>query len=136
MELDLDERLVRELEGLYKKQESEGKLPSRAQLDQFYKTFRDKFGPDQIKNLDGEALLETIHGQGNKESMAYWLEFKNDDEFPAIFGSIAGGSSFKFGLFRKKETGIWTSGTPQRPIELSIEQAIAKAREHRDQLVH
>ena len=135
MELDLDQRIVEALKGLYKKQESDGKLLSRTQLDQYYKTFRDKFGPDQLENLDGEALLETMHGQGNKESLAYWLEFKNDEEFPAAFGSIAGGAAFKFGLFRKKETGIWMTGSPQKPVELSIEQAIAKARLHRDQLI-
>ncbi len=135
MEVHLDERIVRELQELYKKQESEGKLSSRAQLEQYYKTFRDKFGPDILKNVDGEALLETMHGTGNKESLAYWLEFKNDEEFPAVFGSIAGGTSFKFGLFRKKETGIWMTGAAQKPIELSLEQAIQKARQHRDQLI-
>jgi 5-methylcytosine-specific restriction protein B len=135
MEVHLDERIVRELKDLYKKQESEGKLSSRAQLEQYYKTFRDKFGPDTLKNLDGEALLETMHGTGNKESLAYWLEFKNDEEFPAVFGSIAGGTSFKFGLFRKKETGIWMTGSSLKPIELSLDQAIHKSRQHRDQLI-
>src|SRR5260221_12980305 len=51
------------------------------------------------------------------------------------FGSISGGSSFKFGLFRKKETGKWTTGSPQNPKELRIKRAIDKARQHRDQLI-
>src|SRR4051794_29880982 len=100
MEVHLDERIIQKLKDLYKKQESEGKLSSHAQLEQYYKSFRDKFGPDRLNNLDGEALLETMHGAGTKASLAYWLEFKNDEEFPAVFGSIAGGTSFKFGLFR------------------------------------
>jgi 5-methylcytosine-specific restriction protein B len=37
--------------------------------------------------------------------MVYWLEFKDDEEFPAIFGSISGGSALKFGVFRRAETG-------------------------------
>src|SRR5262245_58783570 len=88
---------------------TEGKLLSRAQLDQYYSTFRIRFGPDQLANLDGEALLETMHAHGNKDSLVYWLEFKNDDEFPARFGGIGGGSAFKFVIFRRKETGAWVT---------------------------
>jgi hypothetical protein len=41
-----------------------------------------------------------MHAHGNRESLVYWLEFKNDDEFPGqMFGSIAGGSAHKFGCF-------------------------------------
>ena len=56
-----------------------------------------------------KTLLETMHTHGNKDSLVYWLEFKNDEEFPARFGSIAGGSAFKFGIFRRKETGTWVT---------------------------
>ena len=77
------------------------------------------------KNQDCEALLYTMHDIGNRDSLVYWLEFKDDDEFPSkIFGSIAGGSSFKFGLFRKKETGLWTTGSSQKPVSLSVDEAI------------
>ena len=51
------------------------------------------------------------------------------------FGSIAGGSAFKFGLFRKKETGLWTTGSSQKPVSLSIDEAIEMARRNRDQLL-
>ena len=77
-----------------------------------------------------------MHDMGNKDSLVYWLEFKDDDEFHStVFGSIAGGSSFKFGLFRKKETQLWTTGSSQKPISLSIDEAIAMARRNRDQLL-
>src|SRR6266566_1112670 len=77
-----------------------------------------------------------MHDIGNKDSLVYWLEFKNDEEFPSpVFGSIAGGSAHKFGLFRKKETARWTTGSPQYPKELTVEQAVDKARQHRDQLI-
>jgi len=133
--MELDERIFQELKELYKKQENEGKLLSRQQLSTYYATFRNKFGPEKLANLDGEALLETMHSHGNKDSLVYWLEFKDDEEFPALFGSIAGGSAHKFGLFRKRETGVWTAGSPKSPIELSVEQAIDIARGHRDQLI-
>src|SRR6266487_1306718 len=133
--LSIDTRVMQELKDLYRQQESEGKLPSRQQLATYYATFHNKFGPEKLASLDGEVLLETMHSHGTKDSLVYWLEFKDEEEFPALFGSIAGGSAYKFGLFRKRETGIWTTGSPQKPIELSVEQAIEIAREHRDQLI-
>jgi 5-methylcytosine-specific restriction protein B len=131
----LDERIAQELIERKKSMESDGKLLSPEQLRQYYATFRNRFGPDKLRNLDGEALLELMHSHRNKDSLVYWLEFKDDEEFPARFGSIAGGSAFKFGLFRKSETGIWMTGSPIKPVELSVEQAISIARKHRDQLL-
>jgi len=73
-----------------------GKLLSAAQLSSYYRTFRDRFGPEVLKGLDGEALLTTMHSHGTRESLVYWLEFKNDAEFPSIaFGGIGGGSALK-----------------------------------------
>src|SRR5262245_46182071 len=115
---------------------AEGKLLSRPQLEQFYSAFRDRFGPDRLANLDGEALLEAMHPHGNRDSLVYWLEFKNDDEFPARFGSISGGSALKFGIFRRKETGEWeTSGDRNNPKRISVTEAVGIARKHRDQLL-
>jgi 5-methylcytosine-specific restriction enzyme B len=134
--LSLDKRVMQQLQDLYQQQESEGELPSKQQLEQYYAAFRNKFGPEQLARLDGEALLETMHSHGTKDSLVYWLEFKDDEEFPvSLFGSIAGGSAHKFGLFRKKETGKWTTGSPQKPVEISVEQAIEIARQHRDELI-
>lgn len=136
MTVELDDRITEELKRLYKSLEDQGKLLTREQVAEYYNTFRNRFGPDKLRNLDGEALLNMMHDMQNRDSLAYWLEFKDDDEFPSMrFGSISGGSSFKFGLFRRKETGKWTTGSPQNSQELSIEQAIDKARQHRDQLI-
>jgi 5-methylcytosine-specific restriction enzyme B len=99
----LDERIAQELKELYKTLESKGKILSKEQLAEYYDTFRNKFGPERLKNLDGEALLNTMHDFANRDSLVYWLEFKDDEEFPNRFGSISGGSAHKFGLFRKKK---------------------------------
>lgn len=97
-------------------------------------TFRDRFGPDRLANMDGEALLYAMHQRGeSRDSLVYWLEFKNDDEFPAIFGSISGGSSLKFGIYQRKEDGAWMTGSPQQQSELTEAEAIADARKQRDQ---
>src|SRR5207302_9429444 len=132
LEPPVKQKLVEKLQQL----NNDGKLLSRPQLEQFYGTFRNQFGPEKLASLDGAVLLETMHAHGNKDSLVYWLEFKNDEEFPSSrFGSIAGGSAHKFGLFRKKETGRWTTGSPHNSEELTVEQAIDKARQHRDQLI-
>lgn len=133
--LVLDERISRDLKSRQQQLEEEGKLPSQQQLAQYYQTFRDRFGPERLGNLDGTTLLDTMHGRGGRDSLVYWLEFKNDGEFLAIFGGISGGSAHKFGLFRRKETGIWTIGSPQKSEEISVEQAMEIAREQRNQLI-
>lgn len=116
---------------------NEGRIYSEAQLDQSYTTFRQRFGPDALKSLDGEALLNFIHDHSNRDSLVYWLEFKNDEEFDTKrFGSIAGGSALKFRIFRRKETGHWQAGgKSNKPRDISVEQAIEIARSHRDQLL-
>lgn len=129
-------QVVREdLLKMYRKETTEGKLASAAQLATYYGTFRQRFGPAQLASLDGEALLETIHNHSNPDSLVYWLEFKDDEEFPAHFGSIAGGSALKFGVYRRKETGAWVTGSPVETRELPLDEAVAVARKHRDQLV-
>ena len=133
-ELELEPRIVEDVLRCYKKLEDAGKLLSKQQLEEYCRTFRNKFGPEQLALLDGEALLKAMHSP--KDSLAYWLEFKNDEEFPGVFGSIAGGSAHKFGLFCRKETGMWTTGSSHASKEISVEEAIVIARQHRDELIH
>jgi 5-methylcytosine-specific restriction protein B len=116
--------------------EQRGELLSTERIQTSYAAFRSRFGLDALKSLDGPALLNAMHAHGNKESLVYWLEFKNDDEFPGTsFGSIAGGSAHKFGLFRRKETNQWVVGSPNHDKNISEADAITVARKHRDELV-
>ncbi len=124
--------------GRHQQLQDEGKLQSKQQLDRKYALFRERFGPSVLKDRDGEGLLTLIHDHSNRDSLVYWLEFKNDDEFETRrFGSIAGGSALKFIIFRRKETGTWQAGGKQgnRPEDISIDEAINYARAHRDQLI-
>ena len=71
--------------------------------------------PQYLRELDGEALLQLMHGRYSSESkcLAYWLEFKNDDEFAGNqFGGIGGGSALKFGIFQRQSDSAWTTGSP------------------------
>ncbi len=134
--MNLDERVVSRIHQAQQELESGGNLPSRAELDGYRRNFRERFGPDRLAQLDGAALLETMHAHGNKDSLVYWLEFKDDDEFRnRLFGGIGGGTALKFGLFTRKETGVWVTGSPQNQKEISVEEAIHIARRHRDQLL-
>jgi 5-methylcytosine-specific restriction protein B len=116
----------------------EGNVQSSKELERQYRLFRDKFGPDVLKGLDGVSLLTFMHDHRNRDCLVYWLEFKNDEEFATRnFGSIAGGSALKFRIFRRKETGNWQAGSEpkNRPEDITEEEAIEIARSHRDQLV-
>lgn len=131
----LDERIAQELRDLHERWVSDGRVPSAERLAGWHGAFRERFGPERLARLDGEALLSTMHEHGNHDSLVYWLEFKDDEEFPDTFGSIAGGSALKFGIYRRKETGQWMTGSPQKQIVLTTEQAVEVARRNRDQLI-
>jgi len=120
---------------LYEEMVAADELPSVEQINTYLGNFRDKFSPERLSSLDGEELLETMHNSSDYKSLVYWLEFKNDDDFGARFGSIAGGSALKFGLFRRRETGEWTTGSPQKMKTVSVDEAIEIARKHRKQLL-
>ena len=128
--------LMNEIRAKYQKLLSENKLISRAKLKDGYDVFSRNFGPERLKSMDGEALLEAMFNHGNRASLVYWLEFKSDEEFQTSeFGGIAGGSAFKFGIFKRKDDGKWISGSSQNIREISIADAVLIAREKRDLLV-
>lgn len=133
--MPLDALIAAEIRATLDTLAAEGKLPSQADLDRYRATFRARFGPEALLRLDGTALLESMHDSGNTGSLVYWLEFKSDAELPPIFGSIAGGSALKFGLYRRRETGHWMAGHATAQRVLSQEEAVALARKHRDEFV-
>ena len=79
-----------------------------------------------------------MHGrqQGPEKCLMYWLEFKDDEDFRGPrFGSIAGGSALKFGIFQRAADGTWITGSPQDQIVLTVADASAVARKQRDELL-
>ncbi|SHE34450.1 5-methylcytosine-specific restriction enzyme B [Marinitoga hydrogenitolerans DSM 16785] len=113
-----------------------GIIVTERDLDEQYKLFREKFGPDVLKNLKGEELLEYVFDQGRKDTLNYWLEYKNDEEFQTKnFGSIAGGSALKFGIFKSKKTGDWIIGSTRKMKSVNINQAVKKAEYIKDRLL-
>lgn len=135
----LHPQVAREIKDIHKRLLEEGKLLSLDRLQEYYATFRQRFHPDTLRSMDGEALLNYVHAldRDDLNSLVYWLEFKNDDEFPTrAFGSIAGGSALKYRVYQNAKTGAWM-GRDERnfPVEITLEQAIAIARRNRDELV-
>jgi 5-methylcytosine-specific restriction protein B len=94
-----------------------------AEIEQQTAVFRDRFGPAVLRTQDGDALLQLLHGRqaGESKCLAYWLEFKDDEEFSGHrFGSIGGGSSLKFGIYQRQSDGAWVTGSPVKQRVLSL----------------
>jgi 5-methylcytosine-specific restriction enzyme B len=134
----LEPRLFNELKEAVDRGLASGELMTPAQIAEQTGFFRERFGPAVLDGLDGEALLRLMHGRRDSDSkcLMHWLEFKNDDEFAGhSFGGIGGGAAMKYGIYQRQSDGAWMGGSPTRPHVLSLEDAIAKARQQRDELV-
>jgi 5-methylcytosine-specific restriction protein B len=70
-EIALDPRIQQSLRDALDAIARRGELLSIDRIQTCYATFRDRFGPDKLKSLDGDALLQTMHSHGNKESLVY-----------------------------------------------------------------
>jgi 5-methylcytosine-specific restriction protein B len=132
----LDTRVQQSLRTCYESLLKSGQLLTKERLSQCYALFRERFGPERLQSLDGEALLNIMHAHGSQDSLVYWLEFKSDPEFPTRqFGSISGGSALKFGFYKNKDSGEWMTGHPTNQTTMTVDAAVAQARKHRDQLI-
>ena len=131
----LDPRIREDLQRTRDRLLEQGSLLTPDALRACYDLFRRRFGPEVLAGLDGEELLNLMHLHGNRDSLVYWLEFKDDEEFPAGFGSIAGGSALKFGLYFRKEAGQWMTGPANQQEPIGVEAAVDLARTHRNQLI-
>jgi 5-methylcytosine-specific restriction protein B len=133
---EFDPRVLDRVKEVRDRMHDAGRLLPREAIESYFAQFRAKYGPDALQRLDGVALLEGMHGRKNRDSLMYWLEFKNDDEFAAPeFGSIAGGSALKFGLYERAGTGEWVAGAARAQKQISREEAIHTARLQRDELL-
>src|SRR6266481_6921071 len=131
-------RLLEELKAAIDRGQATDEIMTSQQIEEYTGHFRERFGPDALRALDGEALLRTMHGRQDSGSrcLAYWLEFKNDDEFPGpSFGGIGGGSALKFGVYQRQSDGAWMSGRGTQPKVIALEEAIRIARQQRDELL-
>lgn len=108
---------------------------SQEAIDICRQEFMDRYAPEKLAALTGMDILTSIFytAGDNSEALCYWIERNIDNR--ANFGSIAGGSAFKFGLFQKSDTSIWTTGSALKSQELTEEEALVRGTEIRDALV-
>lgn len=97
--------------------------------------FQSQYGLDQLRALSGKELLTTLfyNDSDKKENLCYDLEM--NAKIKSNFGSISGGSAFKFGLFYHRQKLCWMTGSANKPKQLTEEEAITLGTEIRDQLV-
>jgi 5-methylcytosine-specific restriction protein B len=134
----IEPSLFAELQAGIQRATATGQLPNSEELTRQTTLFRDRFGPEALRQIDGEALLQAMHGRqdAGQRCLDYWLEFKNDDEFTTrVFGSIAGGSALKFEIFQRPSDGTWIGGSSRKQRVLTTNEAIAVARRQRDELI-
>lgn len=108
---------------------------SEDEIKQFYNEFRSRFSIEKLVIIpDSELLTKLFYSSDStNDSLCYWLEFNQQSRL--FGGGIAGGSAYKFGLFQRKEDGIWISGSPTKPEELSNEKALEIGKTIRDALI-
>lgn len=132
----LDQRIEKELREAHDKRVSQGEMLSAERRKTSLDAFQSRFGPDRLRSLDGPELLQVMHTHGNRDSLVYWVEYKNDEEFAGLdFGGISGGGAHMYGIFRRKNTEQWVKGSPRSEENITEAEAIIIARKHRDQLI-
>lgn len=100
-----------------------------------YSSFQARFAPDVLVTLPDEEILQKVFltADSSNDSLCYYLEF--DPQIKSFFGSISGGSSFKFGLFQRQKDKAWITGAPSSPEILSDSDALILGKNIRDALV-
>jgi len=98
--------------------------------------FRASYAPEMLAALDDSSLLNSIFYSLGDNTNALCCYLEMNKACRSYFGSISGGSAYKFGLFQKKETGQWTTGSPQKPMELTEDDALQLGKTIRDALMN
>lgn len=104
-------------------------------IQQLYDEFQARFSVEKLKAIPDDKILTSMFysTETTNDSLCYWLEFNQQSR--KYCGSIAGGSAYKFGLFQRKEDGVWMTGSPSKPKTLSDDKALEIAKGIRDALV-
>lgn len=98
-----------------------------------YIDFNSKFGIKTLSSLSGEDLLKTLFLGASSDNMCHELEYVTRNI--ELFGSIKGGSVFKYPMYFDKDSSMWTSGTKANPKQLTLDEAIILGTAVRDGLV-
>lgn len=136
--MNIEPKLLDDLKSAINRCQAAGEIITSQQHDYYIRNFRELFGPDALRKLDGESLLKAMHGRQSTDSrcLSYWLEFMNDESFVTnAFGGIGGGSALKFGVYQRPTDGAWIGGRGTNPKAITVDEAIQIARRQRDELL-
>lgn len=96
--------------------------------------FLNRFSIEYLSSLSGTDLLNNIFlNDQNADNLCRVLEFNAKNR--EIFGSISGGTAYKYGLFFSPNQKTWMTGSSRKPQSLTEDEAIALGSEIRDRLV-
>lgn len=85
--------------------------------------FNAKFSPERLKAYSDDELMEAMFytAAQTNDSMTWWLEFHKD--MRGQFGSIAGGTSLKYGIYQNKDEE-WITGGSSNKRSIPYEEAL------------
>lgn len=120
----------------------EGVLPTEEALKLAYGRFRERFGPEALKTLEGERLLQW-YDSSNHDSLTYWLNqgkmqgATGIPEIPGRFGLIGSGGHYqRLRIFRRETDGQWVAGkSPKAGRQVSHAEAMRIVGGFRDELL-
>lgn len=101
----------------------------KAQL--LYDSFRERFAPSKLQQLNGIDLLETVFYNDSKTYMYYYLEH---DKTYRLFGRARVGASNQYGVYKDKKTKEWKDADCSAFI--NEEEAIKSGKAHIDTLMN
>ncbi len=104
-----------------------------AEANALYQKFQEQYAPEILRNLSDEELLGYIFLGVGDTSLCNALEF--DPQYNQ-FGSIAGGTSYKYSLFYSRNSHAWkTSFGEGGQRSISDDEALDIGKQIRDALV-
>lgn len=109
-------------------------LKSEDELNGLLAEFNAKFSPEKLMAYSDDELMTALFytAEQTNDSMCYWLEFHKDCR--AQFGSVAGGTSLKYGIYQNKNEE-WITGSPSKKEIVPYEEAVEIGKSIRDKLV-
>lgn len=100
-------------------------------LSDGYSDFKSKYGPEILKALDGEELLDKMFlGKGSNDNLCHYLEHDSEE-----YGRLGIGNASCYGIYYSKSKNSWVKGKGNSTEELSINEAIEEGRKIRDLIV-
>ncbi len=131
----ISEQLKNLLQQQYLNYQKSEEFPSEEVLIEKINYFKEKFGYNALK-IDGKELLFKIHGpyrEDEDQSLVYWLENKDDEEFPKYFGTSRVGHSGHYRVYFSPPDDCWKD---KHLKKLSEGEAIILGEENRNNLLN